>query len=175
MPDAEAYRLIRSWSRKGDAEAALIAGAFVEDRLGFAIKLYFVKLPTTGNTETLLTETALFDGYGPLASFFAKIDLGCALGLYGAKQRMELHVIRSIRNSFAHTLEPATFADSAIEDKLKKLSFFGTLDVWQQAALSKSAKSINKKFFISACACFSGYFMGAVRGRATVEVVRLGS
>ena len=68
IADDEAYRLIRVWSKKGDAEAALIAGSFLEDRIGFVIKTFFVKLRLRGDPHKFLTEAALFDGYGPLSN-----------------------------------------------------------------------------------------------------------
>ena len=65
MSDEEANRLLKTWSDKGDTEAAIIAGSYIEDRLGFAIKCCFIKLPETGAVTKQLTEAALFDGYGP--------------------------------------------------------------------------------------------------------------
>lgn len=47
----------------------------------------------------------LFTGYGPLASFSAKIDMAFALGLIDAEQRKTLNHVRHIRNVFAHADE----------------------------------------------------------------------
>lgn len=51
----------------------------------------------------------LFTGYGPLASFSAKIDMTFALGLIGAEQRKTLNHVRHIRNAFAHADEMLHF------------------------------------------------------------------
>src|SRR5262249_7464260 len=99
IADEEADRLISMWIEKSDAEAVGMAVGLIEDRLGFAIKTCFVDMPLRGNTDKLLTEAVLFQGYGPLATFVAKIDIACALGIVTAKQRANLHVIRTIRNA----------------------------------------------------------------------------
>jgi hypothetical protein len=44
-----------------------------------------------------------------MGSFFASIELGYALGLYGNLLRDDLHTIRTIRNAFAHAMKPLTF------------------------------------------------------------------
>ena len=46
--------------------------------------------------------TTLFDGYGPLSSFAAKIDVGYALNIFDDALYADLTVIRKIRNVFAH-------------------------------------------------------------------------
>src|SRR5258706_9473845 len=112
VAEDEINRLLRGWNGKEDVDVAILAGTFVEDRLGFAIKSKsFINLPPTGNNETMVTETAIFDGQGPLATFYAKIDIGYALGLYELDQRFDFHIVRSIRNDFAHRLETLTFSD----------------------------------------------------------------
>ena len=55
ISDDEVNRLIKVWSKKSDAEAAIIAGSFVEDRLGLAIRTFFVKLPSKGDAQKMLT------------------------------------------------------------------------------------------------------------------------
>jgi hypothetical protein len=73
ISDDELKRLMSQWRRKGDTNAAIVAGTFLEDRIGFAIKAHFVELPDKGNSENTLTASGLFDGYGPLASFSLKL------------------------------------------------------------------------------------------------------
>jgi hypothetical protein len=48
----------------------------------------------------------LFDGYGPLSSFSAKIEVAFALGFITEMERRYLHAIRDIRNQFAHSTNP---------------------------------------------------------------------
>ena len=46
----------------------------------------------------------LFEGYGPLSSFAAKIDVAFALGFISEEERRYLHAIKKIRNTFAHSV-----------------------------------------------------------------------
>ena len=167
IEDDEANRLLRKWSRRSSAELALIAGTFVEDRLGFAIKSHFITLPVKGNSDKILTEAALFDGYGPLSNFYSKIDIGFALGIYRSDERISLHNIRSIRNNFAHTLEPVTFLDDEVVKKLHRINIIGSLDDFYGKQTASKGVAY-RKFFAWSCAFFAGSFTAYVRGRNTV-------
>jgi hypothetical protein len=57
---------------------------------------------------------ALFDGEAALSSFYAKIDLGFSLGLYGTTTKSDLHLIRRIRNQFAH-YSPRSFSHPEVK------------------------------------------------------------
>jgi hypothetical protein len=54
-------------------------------------------------------EGRMFKGYGPLNTFAARIDLGLLLGIYPKEFWVRLHLIRKIRNEFAHNMQPTTF------------------------------------------------------------------
>lgn len=45
---------------------------------------------------------ALTTGFGPLATFHARIETACALGLISERERHNLNMIRQIRTEFAH-------------------------------------------------------------------------
>ena len=69
-------------------------------------------------------QSKLFEGYGALATLSAKIDLAYAMGLINQDLRRDLHVIREIRNAFAHTNALIHFNNEIIVKKLKKFSDF---------------------------------------------------
>jgi DNA-binding MltR family transcriptional regulator len=50
------------------------------------------------------TPKTLFEGYGPLASFSARIDVSLGLGLLSRDEHYDLHLVRRIRNAFAHDM-----------------------------------------------------------------------
>lgn len=85
-----------------DRGAAVLGGAYVDSILCEAIKtrLRDLKLP---KQVTLFGR--LFKGYGPLAAFSARIDIGYSLHLIGEHTYADLQIIRGIRNDFAHDLE----------------------------------------------------------------------
>lgn len=60
-------------------------------------------------------ERAVFFADGaPLSTFSAKITMGYSLGLFGQKARDDLHMIRSIRNTFAHSRLSLDFDQEAV-------------------------------------------------------------
>jgi hypothetical protein len=63
----------------------------------------------------------LFEGYGPLATFSARIDLAYGLGYIAPLQRRDLHLIRKIRNIFAHRTGEVTFDDDDISSRCLEL------------------------------------------------------
>ena len=56
----------------------------------------------------------LFQGYGPLSSFSAKIDVAFALALLDKRTHAKLSIVRKIRNEFAHSSEPLSFESPVI-------------------------------------------------------------
>jgi DNA-binding MltR family transcriptional regulator len=66
----------------------------------------------------------LFDGYGPLSSFAAKIDLAYALDLITREMHADLTTIRTLRNRFAHSTALLDVDSSEIRSLLKKFKAF---------------------------------------------------
>lgn len=58
---------------------------------------------------------------GPLSTFSSHIELAYALGLIYENAHSDLHLIRKIRNEFAHTSEPISFNNNSISDKCLRL------------------------------------------------------
>ena len=100
--------IIKEISEQTDRGAALIAAAYLEERLTDAIKARLVRDPDI--------EGRLFKGTGPIAAFSTKIDLAFQLGIYENDIRRLLHTVRNIRNGFAHRPEPLKFDSQRIHD-----------------------------------------------------------
>lgn len=66
---------------------------------------------------------ALFAPTGPLASFSVRIDLAYLLGFIPSSARRDLHLIRKIRNEFAHNASLISFDDQALAARAKVLKF----------------------------------------------------
>jgi hypothetical protein len=85
---------------------------------------------------------------GPLHSFYGKIHLGYALGIYDETERENLDIIRRIRNEFAHTPQAIDFETDAIRKEVENLKVpKGSSTAPQMAALSEYRRK-----FSSACA-----------------------
>jgi len=105
-----------------DRVAAISAAAFLDDSLGAALSARFVRLGKEWEDRVFSRQGA------PLGTLSAKITMGFALGLYGPQTRADLNTIRSVRNDFAHTADPISFADEGIAAKCKKLTSPERLD-----------------------------------------------
>ena len=55
---------------------------------------------------------------GPLRSFYAKIELAYGLGTVNDKVRNDLHIVRAVRNAFAHSRKILDFNDELIVAEL---------------------------------------------------------
>jgi DNA-binding MltR family transcriptional regulator len=64
----------------------------------------------------------LFEGYGPIASFSAKIDIGYSLRVFDEKVLADLRVIKEIRNEFAHPEHLIHFGDDALAAMVAKFT-----------------------------------------------------
>lgn len=97
-----------------DRSAAITLATLVDDQLGHAIEARLVPLSNTIR-DSLYTEG------GPLESFSAKINFGFALGLYGKQTRADLHLVRRVRNQFAHFFAINSFEHEEISKLCKNL------------------------------------------------------
>lgn len=60
---------------------------------------------------------------GPLSTFHRKILMGHALGIYTAEARTNLHIVRVIRNAFAHSKKLIDFDHPLIVAQLSKIVY----------------------------------------------------
>ena len=64
----------------------------------------------------------IFDGYGPLSNFAAKIDIAFALGLVPKQIFDDLKSLNRVRVKFAHTTKIKDFQDPEIAGLLEAIS-----------------------------------------------------
>ncbi|HEV2146148.1 MAG TPA: hypothetical protein VGR37_01895 [Longimicrobiaceae bacterium] len=77
-----------------DRACGVLAGALLDTLLERLLRL---ALPEAGNE--------VFQGAAPLASFSAKIDMAYYMRLLSEEDRRDLHLVRKIRNDFAHAVD----------------------------------------------------------------------
>lgn len=100
--------------QESDRGSVLMAAAFIEDKLGCLLESFFIE------NEKVCTQ--LLNGNGALATFSSKIDLTFLLGLIPKNIYNDLHILRKIRNDFAHTASKLSFETPSIKDRTKLLS-----------------------------------------------------
>lgn len=92
----------------------ILSSAMLEQTLKGLLQTYLVASPTR--------DDSLFDGpNAPLGSFSSRIDLSYRLGLISHKMCRDLHVIRKIRNDFAHDITGCTFENQAVKNRVFEL------------------------------------------------------
>lgn len=106
--------VIEEIKEQSDRAAAILAVSFLEDRLAALLQVWLVDEPSV--------VSKMFAGSGPLATLSAKIDMGLLLGILEKSRHRELHLIRDIRNKFAHGLEALTFETPRIRDQCENFS-----------------------------------------------------
>lgn len=106
--------IVSEIEEQSDRAAAILAVSFLEDRFTSLLKLWFADEPSVIRN--------MLGGHGPLGTFAAKIDMGLLLGIIEKKRHTELHLIRKIRNEFAHGIENLTFDTNVIRAKCAAFS-----------------------------------------------------
>ena len=97
-----------------DRACAIVAAALLEQLLHDLLHAHLVPNPSSNDT--------LFDGpSAPIGSFATKIDFAYRLGLISARLTRDLHLVRKIRNLFAHELEGCTFDRTNVANQVAEL------------------------------------------------------
>lgn len=110
--------LFEGLENDSDRAAAIIAGSIIDIRLTAAIKHRL--------RRDDVIENKLFQSSGPLGTFSAKIDLARLMGIISAPAYRDIHIIRDIRNSFAHDLRIRDFKSASIRDRAMNLKLIDT-------------------------------------------------
>jgi len=101
-------------NKESDRGAVIVAAALIEDELQSLIKARLV--------SSLEKDDELFDTpYAPISTFAAKIDLAYRLGLITFEVRKTFHLLRKMRNDFAHLTSKIDFSDNSVKNRLREL------------------------------------------------------
>lgn len=105
IPYNEVVELRCTLTEETDRGCALMAAAYIDFELEKLIRAYIV------DDKAIAQE--LFSNNGPLGTFSSRINLAFSLGLIPDDIKRDLHLLRKIRNYFAH--EPKRFGFEKIE------------------------------------------------------------
>jgi DNA-binding MltR family transcriptional regulator len=149
--------LIEEIEDQTDRGVAIVGAAWIEETMSAAIESFLHSDSKAWGR--------LFVGNGPLSTFSAKIDLCSLLGIVSAPIKSDLHIIREIRNEFAHQIvhrsehTKLSFASSHIEDKCLAIKCVAHEDHHQP-----------RTAFARACATLSSDFELLIYGREKIPV-----
>jgi len=105
---------VRQFKEETD-RAAVILGASKLDSLITQLVNHFLVPNYSKNDD-------LFDGDSPLSTFSAKINLAFRLGLIDAQFAKALHIVRRIRNNFAHGVYDDKLDSGTHRDRIRELT-----------------------------------------------------
>jgi hypothetical protein len=105
----------------------------------------------------------LFKSNGSCATLSSKIDLAFALGLIPSDDRRDLHLLRKIRNDFAHAVDhELSFVHPRVADRVKELAI---PKLFAEQPILADQNDTNRFRFEIAVA-FLAYTIGDFRRRA---------
>src|SRR6267143_6200243 len=108
-------RLLEEMAGESDRGAVLVSVAMLSEALHHLLKIRLTPNPST--------EDAFLDGHNsPLGSFSSRIDLAYRIGSVSEKFARDLHLIRRIRNDFAHRAANCALTDPAVRDRIQELN-----------------------------------------------------
>jgi DNA-binding MltR family transcriptional regulator len=102
--------------KESDRGCAIFGAALLGEGLEELLKAFFRQTP-----EDKKFVNSLFEGYAPLATFSAKLQLAYALAILSREYRDKIELIRRLRNDFAHEAGPLSFDDPRCEGRLRPL------------------------------------------------------
>jgi DNA-binding MltR family transcriptional regulator len=113
----EFNEFLEPFQRETDRAAALLAAAMLDDKLLEILESFFAK---SDSSKKLLRGPG-----APLGTFAARIEAAHALGFLDDAEYGEIHIIRKIRNRFAHGWRSLTFASDSVRDPVRNLRIRG--------------------------------------------------
>ncbi|MEO9611710.1 MAG: MltR family transcriptional regulator [Nitratireductor sp.] len=125
-------------NRRGHAATAMMTTTRLENWLKEAIVRLFTNSPRR-------LQDKLFEFKGPLGTFSAKIDMAYAVGAISQDAHRTLHILRDIRNAFAHATDEMDFEDGAMDKHFAKLAEAGTRELAFLEAAVSVIQSIKEK------------------------------
>ncbi len=106
-------RFLDEFKEESDRAAVILGAAKLDIQL-FQLLTKHLRTPPSSHDE-------LFDGDSPLGTFSAKINLTYRLGLIDNEFTRALHLIRRIRNSFAHEISGTSLDSGSHRDRIREL------------------------------------------------------
>lgn len=143
---AREMALIQELEQQSDRGAAIIGLAWLEESLHEALVSFM--------TDDKTARDRLFRQSGPLSTFSAKIDLARLLGMCTTTIASDLHILRGIRNEFAHSVlakdnTALSFDTSHIRDKCLALKCVAHEQLSRpRHAFMRACVTLNSDFYV---------------------------
>jgi len=105
---------LAEFQKETDRASVILTAAMLDDVLSELLKARLVPCP--GSADALFD-----DANAPLANFSSRIEMSFRLGLISHRFARDMHLVRKIRNSFAHNISGCHFKDMSVLNRIKAL------------------------------------------------------
>lgn len=109
----EFEEFVDEFKNESDRAAVILGASKLDQLLGMLLERHLLPCPSSNDQ--------LFTNNGPLGTFSSKIDLSFRLGIIDAEMCSCIHMIRRIRNSFAHEVYGASLDSGSHKDRVRSL------------------------------------------------------
>jgi hypothetical protein len=100
--------------KESDQGCVIISASLIDDVL--------VRLIKARLAPSIEKQDELFDNASsPFSTFSARIDLAYRLGIIRPQVRASFHLVRRIRNDFAHVVESSNFDSDSVNSRMREL------------------------------------------------------
>ena len=104
----------KEFAKESDRACVILSAAMLDSSLESLLRSRLI--PTSASQDDL------FDGANaPLSTFDAKINLSHRIGLISSQLCRDLHIIRRIRNQFAHDVFGCSFDNTSVRDRILEI------------------------------------------------------
>ncbi len=105
---------IKQLEKESERGSVIVSAVLMDEALEELIKAKMAPSPKK--------DDELFVGaYAPLDSFNAKIDFAYRLGIIASSTRSSLHLLRKLRNDFAHSALHMSFETNSVQNRIREL------------------------------------------------------
>lgn len=102
------------FKKESDRASVILVASLIDESLTTVLRSKLIPVPSATDD--------LFDGAtAPLATFSSKIDMSFRLGLISSRLCRDIHIIRKIRNSFAHDIYNCNFENGSVKSRVMEL------------------------------------------------------
>lgn len=105
-------------SKESDRGLIMVSASFLNDALEGLLHAKFCVI----NRKPKSVLNALFNSFGPLSTFSAKINMAFAIDLIEKWMYEDLENLRKLRNEFAHGIRPLLFDSDEVRKLTEKLA-----------------------------------------------------
>lgn len=109
--------LIEALSRESDRGLVLVSASFLDESLEEVLRSKFSMVTIKPKSVV----DPLFNTFGPLSTFSAKIKIAFSMDLIKKWVYQDLEILRKLRNTFAHSVGPVEFHSDEVAKLTEKL------------------------------------------------------